>query len=141
MADTKRLIAVVDDDIDISILFRDALHQMNSISVVNFTSSIIALEHFTINESNYLLVISDLNMPGLNGMELIKKIKDMNPFVRTILITAFEKDENIFREYIENEIINGFLQKPVRLDDLLAEVNTQLHNFELQKQQSLIEIK
>ena len=141
MADTKRLIAVVDDDIDISILFRDALHQMNGISVVNFTSSIIALEHFTINESNYLLVISDLNMPGLNGMELIKKIKDMNPFVRTILITAFEKDENIFREYIENEIINGFLQKPVRLDDLLAEVNTQLHNFELQKQQSLIKIK
>ena len=141
MANRKRLIAVVDDDIDISILFRDALGQMNGISVVSFTSSIIALEHFTINESDYVMVISDLRMPGLNGMDLFKKIKDMNPFVRTILITAFEKDENIFRQYIENEIINGFLQKPVRLDNLLAEVNTQLHNFELQKQQSLIEIR
>jgi DNA-binding NtrC family response regulator len=113
---------------------------MNGFSVLSFTSSITALEHFTINVSDYVLVISDLRMPGLNGMELFRKIKDVNSFVRTILITAFEKDENIFREYIENEI-NGFLQKPIRLDDLFAEVNTQLHNLELQKQQSLIGIK
>jgi YesN/AraC family two-component response regulator len=45
------------------------------------------------------VIISDFKMPGFNGMEFLKKIKDSNPFVRTILMTAFEIDEKIFREY------------------------------------------
>jgi two-component system response regulator (stage 0 sporulation protein F) len=138
MSTRKRLVAIVDDDIDISILFRDALRQINGISVVSFTSSKIALEHFAINVNDYVLVISDLRMPGLNGMELLKNIKDMNPFVRTILITAFEKDDNLFREYVEYEIINGFLQKPVRLNDLSVEVTNQIHSYEVLKNKQLV---
>ena len=138
MSTRKRLVAIVDDDIDISSLFRDALRQINGISIVSFTSSKIALEHFTINRSDYVLVISDLRMPGLNGMELLKNIKDMNPFVRTILITAFEKDDNLFREYVEYEIINGFLQKPVRLNDLSVEVTNQIHSYEVLKNKQLV---
>jgi len=38
-------------------------------------------------------------MPGLNGMELLKKMKDLNQFVRTILITAYELDQNLFMQY------------------------------------------
>jgi len=56
----------------------------------------LALEHFQVNEYAYVLVISDFKMPGLNGMEFLKKIKALNPFVRTILMTAFEVEDRYF---------------------------------------------
>jgi YesN/AraC family two-component response regulator len=71
-------------------------------------------------------------MPGLDGMQLIKKIKELNPLVRTILMTAYEVDDVVFKEYVKKEIINGFLQKPIRLDNM-REVNNQLRYFESRK--------
>ena len=65
-------------------------------------------------------------MPGLNGMELLKKMKDLNHLVRTILSTAYILDQDLFMQYAKMRIINGFLQKPIRLDDLRDEVNNQL---------------
>jgi len=59
----------------------------------------LALEHFQVNDYAYVLVLSDFKMPGLNGMELLKKIKDSNRFVRTILTSAFTIDDNISRRY------------------------------------------
>jgi DNA-binding NtrC family response regulator len=72
-------------------------------------------------------------MPGLNGLELLKKVKTSNPKVRTILMTAFEIDDTLFQEYTKMKIINGFLQKPIGLHDLIKEVNTQLDSYEVQK--------
>ena len=141
MANSKRLIAVVDDELDITLLFRDALKTINGLSIFAFTDPEAALEHFTINRQAYTLIISDLRMPSINGMELIKMVKELNPYVRTILMTAFAIDDNdLFQEYAKRELINGFLQKPIFLNDFLAEVNNQLHTYELQKQKSLIKI-
>jgi len=52
-----------------------------------------AFQHFTENKENYALVISDLRMPGLNGLELLKKVKTSNPNVRTILMSAYNFEE------------------------------------------------
>jgi len=133
LANRKRLVAIVDDEKDITVLFRDALQRIKGISIFAFTNPLMALEHFTINKEQYVLVISDLRMPSLNGLELVKKIKDLNPLSRTILMTAFEIDDKLFQEYSKKEIINAFLQKPIRLDDLFVVVNKQLHTYELQK--------
>ncbi len=65
-------------------------------------------------------------MPGLDGIGLIKKVKNMNPDIRTILVTAFEVDDNIFEQYTRENIIDGFLQKPITLRDLVTEVENQL---------------
>ena len=92
-----------------------------------------ALEHVRLNKSRYVLVISDLRMPNLNGLGLIKAIKEANPSVRTILMTAFTFDDELFTEYAKKKIINAFLQKPIRLDDLRKEVDNQLHTYELRK--------
>jgi hypothetical protein len=55
-------------------------------------------------------------------------------------MTAFAIDDNdLFQEYAKRELINGFLQKPMHLNDF-REVNNQLHAYELQKQKSLIKI-
>ncbi|HKX20211.1 MAG TPA: response regulator [Nitrososphaeraceae archaeon] len=133
MQNSGRIVCIVDDDFDIAQLFRDALTILEGVRLFTFTDPILALEHIQINESAYSLVISDYRMPSLNGMELLKKTKDLNPYVRTILMTAFATDDQIFRAYIKKKIINAFLQKPIRIHDLIMEVDTQLHKYETQK--------
>jgi DNA-binding NtrC family response regulator len=73
-------------------------------------------------------------MAGLDGISLLKNIKESNRFVRTILITAaFRMDNNLLREYTKKKIIDGFVQKPIGLHDFLKEVDTQLSYYENQK--------
>jgi len=127
------MVSIVDDDPDIIMLFHEALKSISGITIFTFTDPILALEHFQVNEYAYVLVLSDFKMPGLNGMEFLKKIKELNSFVRTILMTAFQIEDKVFREYTKKKIINAFLQKPIGIHDLLKEVNTQLHSYELQK--------
>jgi len=129
----NRIVSIVDDDPGTTIFFYEALQNIPGITVFTFTDPVLALEHFQVNDYAYVVVISDFKMPGLNGMELLKKIKDSNRFVRTILTTAYEIDDNIFQEYTKKKIINGFLQKPIGLHDLIKEVNTQLDSYEVQK--------
>ena len=132
-SNTNRIVCIVDDDLDITDLFCDALQTMSGVTVFTFTDPILALQHFQVNEYAYVLVISDFRMPGLNGMEFLKKIRDMNRFVRTIIMTAFEIDHQTFRDYTKKKIINAFLQKPISINDLIKEVDTQLHSYEIQK--------
>ena len=133
MSNNNRIVVIVDDDLEITLLFREALKDISRVKIFTFTDPVLALEHFQINEYAYVLVISDFKMPGLNGMEFLKKIKALNPFVRTILMTAFEVEDKIFREYTKNKIIDAFLQKPIGMHDLIKEVDTQLHSYENQK--------
>ena len=126
---SKRLVAIVDDERDITVLFHDALDMIKGISIFTFTDPVMAFEHFKINKEHYVLIISDFRMPGLNGMELLKKMKDANPSVRTILMTAFEVNDVNFREYIKQKIINSFLQKPIKLADLHVEVVKQINIY------------
>ena len=60
-------------------------------------------------------------------------MKDLNPEVRTVLMTAFEVEDKLFQEYSKKEIIDGFAQKPISLDNVLKEVSAQLRSYELLK--------
>jgi DNA-binding NtrC family response regulator len=133
MSANNRIVSIVDDDPGITMFFHEALRSIPGITVFSFTDPILALEHFQDKAYAYVVVISDFKMPGLNGMEFLKKIKDLNRFVRTILVTAYTIDDNLFREYTKKKIINRFLQKPIGLHDLIKEVNTQLDSYEVQK--------
>lgn len=122
----NRIVSIVDDELDIALLFCDALRTINGIQVFKFTDPILALEHLKINAKDYRLIISDLRMPIINGLQLLKTVKDLNPLIRTMLMTAFQIDDSLFQEYTTKGIINGFLQKPIDLKHLLAEVNNQM---------------
>ena len=128
---SKGLISIIDDDFDIADLFCDALSDIQDLVVLKFTDPIIALEHFKINMKDYALVISDLRMPVINGLQLLKTVKDLNPTTRTILMTAFDMQDEVFQEYTKNKIINGFLQKPIELKLLVDEVNKQMIGSEI----------
>ena len=70
----------------------------------------------------------------MNGIKFFKNVKDLNPYVRTILITAaFRIDDKLLQNYIKKKIINGFVQKLIDLHAFLKEVDTQLQSYEIQK--------
>jgi DNA-binding NtrC family response regulator len=133
MSLNNRIVGIVDDDPSIAMFFHEALRTIPGITIFTFTDPILALEHFQDKGYAYVLVISDYKMPGLNGMELLKKIKEQNRFVRTILMTAFEIDNTLFQEYTKMKIINAFLQKPIDLHGLIKAVNNQLDSYEVEK--------
>ena len=126
----KWLVAIVDDELDIVNLFRDALNKIRGLSIFTFTDPLTAFEHIRMNKSKYAVIISDLRMPGINGMDLIYKIKKENPLIRTLLMTAFEVDDKVFEDYTKNKIIDGFLQKPLKLRALESEVRKQIDIYE-----------
>lgn len=104
-------------------LFKDALSQIESVDAVAFTDPLIALEHFRLNHKDYAAVISDYRMPGMDGEDLLNKIKQINPTVTRIMISAFDLGDNIFKDC---ECIDKFLRKPVKIVDLIQEVQNSI---------------
>ncbi|MDW0265548.1 MAG: response regulator, partial [Nitrososphaeraceae archaeon] len=128
MSSNNRMVSVVDDDVGTATFFHEALRQnIEGISVFSFTDPVEAFEHFIENKETYVLVISDLRMPGLNGLELLKKVKTSNPKVRTILMSAYNfEEEEKFQQYMEEEVINSTIEKPVTMNRLYERVREQL---------------
>ena len=104
----NRVVSIIDDELDITQLYQDAIYgHINGISVVCFNNPVTALEHFIENKKDYALVISDLRMPKLNGLDLLSKIKMLNSNVRTILVSAYEvKEDKVFQKYMKDGIID-----------------------------------
>ena len=128
MSSDSRIVSVVDDDVSTATFFHEALRQnIDRISVFSFIDPVKAFEHFTEYKEDYALVISDLRMPGLNGLELLKKVKTSNPKVRTILMSAYNfEEEELFQQYMEEQVINSTIEKPVTMNRLYERVREQL---------------
>jgi DNA-binding NtrC family response regulator len=132
MSTNKRIVSIVDDDIYIAQLFHEALSEnIDGISVFSFNDPVMAFEHFTENKENYALVISDLRMPGLNGLELLKKVKTSNPKVRTILMSAYNfEEEELYQSYMIEAVINSTIGKPVTINRLYQTVRYELNAYQ-----------
>jgi len=132
MPTNERIVSIVDDEFHTAQLFYEALSEnIDEISVFSFPGPVKALDHFTENKEHYALVISDLRMPSLNGLELLKKVKDSNPKVRTILMSAYNFEEHIlFFQYMEEGIIDSALDKPITMDRLFQTVGDELNAYQ-----------
>lgn len=113
----------VDDEVDLMCLWKDALSQIKGFNIFGFTDSLLALEHYKASYSSYSLVLSDFRMPSMDGAELLKKVKTINPYVKTILISAFQVSDGVFHDC---DCIDKFLQKPITMTDLITEVQKQI---------------
>lgn len=128
----NKIVSIVDDEIDITDLFQDALVGIFGISIVSFNDSVIALEHFKGNKENYALVLTDLRMPSLDGLEVLKKVKKLNPNIRTILISAYEVENDVtFQQYMKEGIIDSFIEKPVTIGRLCQRVRDEFEVYQL----------
>ena len=121
-------IAVIDDEADLAYLFKEALNQIDGVQAFAFTDPSLALEHFKANHQNYMVIISDYRMPTMTGMELLSKIKDVNPAVTRIMMSAFEIQDELFQEY---KCVDKFLQKPILMTDLIDEVRMLVNKMQI----------
>ena len=117
---------VVDDEIDICNLTRMAL-QKQGFDVYGFTDPLLALEHFRMNCDSCNIVISDLRMPAMNGIEFLQNIKKVKPTTKVLLMSAFtiEGDPEYARLFKQTKI-NGFIQKPVSMRHLIQTIKSHI---------------
>lgn len=127
------IVSIVDDELDITELLRDAIcDSIDGVSVVTFNDPKIALEHFEDNKQDYALVVSDLRMPSINGLELLKRIKSSSPNVRTILMSAFNLEfDELYRTYSDEGIIDSSIEKPVTIDALCQRIRDEFQVYQL----------
>ncbi|WP_263832590.1 EAL domain-containing protein [Sulfurospirillum oryzae] len=81
------------------------------------TDGVEALKLYNEKENGYDIIITDLNMPHMNGMDLIRSIQAINPKQPIIVVSAHNETE-YFLESIRNNI-NGYILKPIDFDQLI----------------------
>ena len=122
------LILVVDDEPDVEMLFRQLFRR--DLSASRFTmefaqSAPTALQRIAdATGVSLILILSDINMPGMSGLELLPKAKALRPDVPVIMITAYG-DAETKRKALEGGA-DAFLTKPKDLTVLRSEIETRV---------------
>ena len=118
-------ILIVEDEIELASLYREFVNDLGY-DVDSFTDPSLALEHFEYSSKEYSLVLTDLRMPAMSGIELALKVREINDRMKIFLMTAFDVTD------IENQIqyklarIDGIIQKPIKLSILKDILNQNL---------------
>ena len=122
------LVLVVDDEPDVEALFRQQFrHDLRAQRfVMDFaisgTDALVRIAN-TIEQS-LILILSDINMPGMTGLEMLPKVREMRPDVPVIMITAYG-DPETKRKAIEGGA-EGLLTKPIDFTLLREEIDMRL---------------
>jgi len=108
-------VLIVDDEQELATLYREFLMGMGFDVVVSFTNPLMAFEHYRQCVDKYSIVITDLRMPGMNGIDLANKIRELNSSVKIFLITAFDIADIQDNESYKQAKIDKIVQKPLKL--------------------------
>ena len=122
------LILVVDDEPDVETLFRQQFRRdlrAGRFSMEFAQSASKALARIPdAGDEALILILSDINMPGMSGLELLPQAKALRPDVPIIMITAYG-DAETKRKALENGA-EAFLTKPIDFVVLRTEIETRV---------------
>ncbi|ESZ19639.1 MULTISPECIES: response regulator [unclassified Mesorhizobium] len=122
------LILVVDDEPDVEVLFRQRFRRdlRSGRFAMEFALSAHAALRVIgeVEGTTLILILSDINMPGMSGLEFLPKAREARPDVPVIMITAYGDSET--RRTAMEEGAAAFLTKPIDFSALRAEIETRL---------------
>jgi CheY-like chemotaxis protein len=122
------LVLVVDDEPDVEMLFRQQFRRdlrENRFNMDFAQSAVGALQRINDAASESLiLILSDINMPGMSGLELLPKAKAARPDVPVIMITAYGDDAT--RQKALEGGAEALLTKPVDFEALRGEIDSRI---------------
>jgi CheY-like chemotaxis protein len=126
----KRIL-IVDDEADVTLTFKAGIEDSNNKTDANkrievYTSSnpVVALSEFKPNF--YDLLLSDINMPHMNGFELSEKILALDINVKICFMSSAEINLEALREIYPSLSLGCFIRKPVTIDYLLKRIMSEL---------------
>ena len=121
-------ILVVDDEPDVETLFRQQFRR--DLRAGRFTMEFAAsapeamAKAATIADPSLILILSDINMPGMSGLEMLPKVRAARPSVPVIMITAYG-DADTKRAALERGA-EALLTKPIDFGQLRQEIDTRV---------------
>lgn len=119
----RELIMVVDDEHDILQILRTGLARYGH-KIMIFSDPILALKEFELNHLDYKLILTDLRMPSMSGIELGLKVRKIDAEVRLMIMTAFELSSYELSHdlpYIKTE---DLLRKPISLSSVCKAIDS-----------------
>ena len=121
-------ILVVDDEPDVEVLFRQQFRRdlrSGRFHLEFAPSAPAAIERAVeVGEPSLILILSDINMPGMSGLEMLPEVRARRPDVPVIMITAYG-DVETKKKAIERGA-EGLLIKPINFAQLRQEIDTRL---------------
>ena len=123
-------ILVIDDEVDMLMLLRMIIEDNTHYEVETTNSPTEGIK--LLKEEDFDLVITDLKMPGMDGMELFEEFREIKPEIPVIIITAYGSPE-IASEALQRGVTD-FITKPFRKDSILFTMKRVLELAEVRKE-------
>lgn len=119
-------IIVVDDEMELASLFKEYLSKIGY-DVISFTDPLMALNYHKTNSKGISLILTDLRMPAKSGIDLAYEIREHDPNVAIILITAFLTEDLKLSEKFNSIKFSAIIEKPVRFAKLKEIIDSVLN--------------
>lgn len=117
-------ILIVDDEKDVEMLFRQKFRKEIRNNELDLEFAFSGEEALAIlgseNPPKFVYVFSDINMPGMTGLELLGKIKSKYPNINVSMISAYGDSDNYNKAI--NSGAKGFFTKPIDFENLKNEI-------------------
>ena len=116
---------VIDDEYDILYILRRQLEHWGY-EVDTFTNPLYAIEVFKANPNRYAVILTDIRMPEISGINLAQIVLKINPKARIVIMTAFEMYANDLKDSLPRLKSEQVIHKPLNAAATCAAIKTQL---------------
>jgi|SRR5690606_28103022 len=118
---------IIDDEQDILKLVQTALKKYGH-DVTGFSEPVKALEYFGQHCEDYAILLVDIRMPGMSGIEFVRKARQIAPHVKFLLMTAFEVTAQEIQKDLQFIGTDDLLKKPFMLSSICKVIEKHLAN-------------
>lgn len=98
--------------------------ESRGLNVVGYTDPAKALQHFEQGGDSFHAIVSDIRMPGMTGFQLARRVKEVHPKIKIVLMSSFEINKPEFDKILPSTSVDGFLCKPFKLSELVKVVES-----------------
>lgn len=102
---------IVDDDRDILTIASKGLERAGY-HVHSFSDPVRALQHVEDGCEQCQVIVSDVRMPEMTGFQLVRRVKDLRPDIKIIMMTAFDVNKTEFEAVFPSTPVDKIMRKP-----------------------------
>ena len=123
----RKSILVCDDESDLLLMFQIHLEsQYNVLTVVTGKECIDRVSELKKKNEMIDLILLDYKLGDINGENVARRIRETEKNIKILMITAFELDDHIVKNMIQNRYIDDIINKPIQLEELSKKIEEHL---------------